>query len=170
MLVILATPQADNSHGVSHVRIPEMLQGDDGLERHQDLLIVGWLLGSIIIAAFVSLLIFGARSKHPSPVRTVSFLVGGLIYEAVFAVMCRTYAELLHTGSSDFLGPFPAATTWLVFGIWSVPTYFVVLYVVAFPAWIHSPEEERQFQKLLAECDRKRGSYNDRQDVQDEFT
>ena len=38
----------------------------------------------------------------------------------------------------------------MLFGLWWVPFYFVVLYVVAFDRWIVTPEDLEKFERLVA--------------------
>jgi len=145
VLMILWTPQVPNGHGFQHATFAAMDQGGDGANRHGPLFIAGWLLGSLLIAFFVSLLFFGTESRaHWLP-----FFLGGLIYEGVFGMLCLSYWKSLSDSAAVFLGPFPASVSWLLFGIWLIPAVFVVLYVAFFRRWIFPIESAREFGRLV---------------------
>ena len=162
VLTILLTPEIPHGHGFAHSRFEAMDQGGDGFHRHQSFLITGWAFGSVLIALFVSLLAWatvrrpidaGTASSDTDPFEKLdlhfwSFLFGGLIYEGVFAMMCLAYWNSLTGPDVVFVGPFPAGVSWLLFGIWMVPAYFIVLYVVFFNRWIMPPESMRRFKEL----------------------
>ncbi|MCH7728167.1 MAG: hypothetical protein IH991_17070 [Planctomycetes bacterium] len=43
----------------------------------------------------------------------------------------------------------------MLFGLWWVPFYFVVLYVVSFDRWIATPEDLEKFERLVAASRRR---------------
>jgi len=140
-----------------------MNRGGDGLARHGQLLVTGWWLGSMLIAVFVGVLAFGARRSGKGnrfdPTRWATFLVGGLLFEATFSMMCLAYQKSLYEPDVRFLGPFPTGLSWLLFGIWLVPGFFVVTYVVVFHRWIFPPSSAEEFGKLAAEAAKNRQSH-----------
>lgn len=151
VLIVLLTPEVPNGHGFEHAQFPTMDQGGGGEFRHGGLLAIGWMLGTVLIATFVSLLACGTV-----PVRTGTrwrlgaFCVGGLLYEGVFGMLCLSYRNSLAQSNATFFGPFPEPLAWLLFGIWLVPGVFVVLYVLFFYRWIWPPENSSRFAELVA--------------------
>jgi hypothetical protein len=85
--------------------------------------------------------------------------VGGLLFEATFSMMCLAYQRSLGASEIQFLGPFPAGLSWLIFGMWLVPGFFIVSYVVFFPRWIFPPASAEEFAKLAADAARNRPAH-----------
>ncbi len=161
VLIILLTPEIPDGHGFSHSTYKAMDQGGDGAGRHQALLVSGWIFGSLQIAFFVSLLAWGmlrqpfqaettdANRNEGTKLHLLLFLIGGLFYEGVFGMMCLAYRNSLTSPDVAFLGPFPSAVSWLLFGVWLFPAYFIVLYVVFFNRYIVPPQNMQRFEELV---------------------
>jgi amino acid transporter len=163
--VILCTPAAPNSGGVAHPQIEKMDQGGAGV-RHGQVLVLGWMFGTLLIAGFVGLLTLGTvtpQANSPggsSPTaerraaiqKRAAFIGCGLIFVAVFTIMCVAYARAYADPLSEpFWGPFPTSTSWLVFVLWPIPALFIVLYVVCFDTWIAPPHHIEQFEAVVRE-------------------
>ncbi|MCP4781962.1 MAG: hypothetical protein GY903_06975 [Fuerstiella sp.] len=164
VLIALCTPEAPNGHGVKHATIQAMDQGGDGNERHERVFVTGWMLGSVMIFLFTGMLAWGTV-RQPFHVlgseqcqtsgsvgRLRWFLIGGLLFEAVFGMLCYSYWNSLADPRGDFSGPFPPGVSWMLFGVWLFPAFFIVLYVACFHSWILPPENARRFAELVAEC------------------
>ena len=151
LIMIFVTPEPPNSHGFAHEQYKFMDQGGDGPERHDHVLTLGWLFGSLIIGMFVSLLVLGLRKIERPAKRTWMFLLGGLVYEGIFLGMYLAYRDSLTRDEILFIGSFPAGTWWLIFGIWPIPLIFILLYVLFFNSWIISPTDLEKFNQLVAE-------------------
>jgi len=145
-LTILLTPEIPNGHGFQHSRFAAMDQGGDGAGRHDSLFIFGCVFGSLIIALFVSLLVWGTKTRE----HWLAFLVGCLIYEGIFGMMCFSYWNSLTDPQVAFVGPFPASVSWQLFGLWPIPVLFVGLYVYFYHRWIFPNESARKFEQLVA--------------------
>ena len=155
--------QPQNSHGFQHPTIPHMDQGGDGRERHSPVLFLGWLLGSVMLAIFICLLVWGViGSNHgrndsdpPTPAWRDGyffwgFLIGGLLYEGAFTMLCLSYYRSLeNSATTAFWGPFPIATSWMVFGIWLTPAVFVLLYILFYYRWILPSDTLQRFETLV---------------------
>ncbi len=161
VLIILLTPETPDGQGFSHSTYMAMDQGGDGAGRHQALLVSGWIFGSLLIAFFVSLLAWGML-RQPFQAETTGtnrtggtalplwlFLIGGVCYEGVFAMMCLAYRDSLTSPDVAFLGPFPSSVSWLLFGIWLFPAYFIVLYVIFFNRYVVPPQTRQRFEELV---------------------
>ena len=154
VLVVLLTPEVPDGHGFAHDRFQAVDQGGSGQERHENVLLAGWFLGAIVIALFVCLLAWAAQTPRDDSgldrLRTWAFLLGGFLFEGVFTLMCLAYHKsLAHPADPAFLGPFPAGTSWMMFGIWLVPGFFIVLYVVFFNRWILPPDRLQRFEQRI---------------------
>ncbi len=164
VLAILLTPEPPQGHGLPHAQFRAMDQGGAGLQRHDSVLVLGWLFGSVLIAIFVSLLAWAATSNHRSrhaprdeahhakrdSYCCWAFVLGALLYEGVFAALCLAYCNSLESPqAASFWGPFPTGTSWLLFGIWGSPLFFILLYVVFFNRWIMPPQHLNQFEELV---------------------
>ena len=144
VLWILLTPDATADLELEHARFKVMDTGGDGARRHQGVFLAGWLLGSLLIAGFVGLLLWGAGSRS-----WPWFLAGGLLYEGIFTAMCYAYWRSLSAAEVAFIGPFPAGVSWLLFGIWLIPAWFIVVYVVCYRRWIFPPASAERFARLV---------------------
>ena len=171
VLIIFLTPETSDGQGFAHSTYKAMDQGGDGAGRHQALLVSGWIFGSLLIAFFVSLLAWGML-RQPFQAETTDanrtggtalhlwlFLIGGLFYEGIFGMMCLAYRNSLTSPEVAFLGPFPSGLSWLLFGIWSFPTYFIVLYVIFFNRYIVPPQNMQRFEELVGRASQDADSH-----------
>ncbi len=155
VLAIWLTPAPPQLGGAPHERIPKMDQAGNGADLHSPrLVLVGWVFGALLIAGFVGLLAWvTVPAAGEGGAKRAVFLLGGLLFEGVFAMMCIAYARALNDQLAEpFWGGFPASTAWLVYGLWPVPTFFIVLYVVFFNSWIAPPQQLRQFEQLVEDA------------------
>jgi hypothetical protein len=163
VLYALSTPEAPNGHGIKHATIHAMDQGGDGNQRHESVIVTGWLLGSAMIVLFTGLISWGTV-RRPSQVvsadgnqrsrsvgRLTWFFIGGMLLEGVFGMLCYSYWTSLADPRANFSGPFPPAVSWMLFGVWLLPGVFIVLYVAFFDRWILPPENAQRFARLVAE-------------------
>jgi hypothetical protein len=147
--VAVSIPPADNATGVKHpVYEDTMLRGGPA-QRHERILVVGWLFGLIQIAVYASCLAL-AVGKPGSRWRVrLALGVGFLLYAGVFSAMMLTYRESMGHPSPRLVLSFPPATAWLVYGLWVVPVFFVVLFVAGFRRWYVTEEDEERFKQLV---------------------
>lgn len=147
VLWIALTPELAAGHGAVHSRFSQMDQGGSGLQRHGATFGAAWLLGSLMIALFVCLLAWQTKDGRRS---WPWFVVGGILYEAVFSMMCWTYwRSLADPLEVSFWGSFPVPVAWLVYGIWLFPGFFIAIYVMRFDEWILPEESMRRFEEAL---------------------
>lgn len=155
---IFLTPEPDHSHGVPHATVAQMDQGGDGESRHQQLLVPAWIFGSLQILGFVGLLAWSASSSPGGALKWATWVICGLAFEVVFAAMCLSYSRALSDPMAEpFWGGFPVGTAWMMYGLWIVPGLFVLAYVIRFDAWIATPEQLRQFDKILKQVGKEPG-------------
>lgn len=151
---VFSVPEMDAGHGFAHGQFSEMDQGGDGSLRHERIMFPGWLLASAIIFIFGGLLAWAGEKSYQAThvrMRRLAFLISMLVYEAVFTILFFRYADSL--GSADdppFIGSFPAATWWLLFGVWLTPGLFIAIFVGGFHRWIATPAALAKFHELVA--------------------
>lgn len=133
------------STGVLHPEIGAMLRGGDGLARHGPILGAVWLFGLLVIALFVTLLIFGVRRHGTVGPAGRALAAGGALYAATFCALMWTYRAWLHDPSDRQLFSFPVPSAWMLYGISALPLVFVALYVLRFDRWILPPDELEAF-------------------------
>jgi hypothetical protein len=147
VLSIALAPEIAGGHGAVHSRFAQMDQGGAGMARHGAVFWAAWLLGALMIAMFVCLLAWQTKGgRRPWP----WFFAGGLLYEAIFSMMCWTYwRSLADPLEVAFWGSFPVPVAWLVYGIWLFPGFFITLYVVRFDELIYPKESLRRYEEIL---------------------
>lgn len=135
--------------GVQHSRLKTMDQGGAG-DRHDGLLVTGWLFGAISIGIFVCLTAFGVRGDRRPWLLFAQLVLGTLGYVGVYTAMMWTYREFAGDGETQFISWLPTPTAIMLFGLWAAPLYFVGLYVWYFNEWVFSSSDEEKFRQLVA--------------------
>ena len=115
-----------------HPRIAKMDIAADQATYDATRQLLGCAVGSTMILIFSTCLCIGAEETQRR--RLLRLLIGlaTIVYLAVFFVMMTSWRSSMARPTTELWGPFPAPTTWLVFGLWSVPMLFVLIYVVGF--------------------------------------
>ena len=150
--VALFVPESPNTRGIQPAKtdkFPAMATGGDGIQRHGQLLWIGWVFGALQQLFFVALLAFGIRRRDRLNKLTIPLLFGVVLELAVMTGMFLTYSAYLNSSEPMLIGPFPAPTTIMVFGIWGAPFYYVVLYIIAFKRCIWTDDDEVEFHQLV---------------------
>jgi len=104
---------------------------------------LGLAFGITTIVALVTTLLFATGPPRYDLQRNIAVLLGGTLYLAVFVVMMLQYRHDVEHGPT-LLGPFAKPTTWMVFGLWSVPGIFVAIYCVKFETWFDDDESRHE--------------------------
>ena len=152
-LFFVVTPP-EQSVGGPHPEFGTMQIGGD-LHRHDATLIYGFLFGILQILFFAGLLVLAIgrrlRTADGRPNGWLALALGFAAYLGVFTLMVRSYAAFVRAGAeSDLFLWFPPPSAWMLYGIWTVPAVFIVLFVVRFDSWILTPEDRQRFEELLA--------------------
>lgn len=92
---------------------------------------LGVIFGGVTLLTITSCLSFAA--KNSAHLR-FAIVFGSAIYVAAFVALMFAYREYTSAGPS-LQGPFPPPVTWMVFGVWSAPIVFTVIYCVKFNSW-----------------------------------
>lgn len=149
--IAVCIPPADNATGVKHPVYKDTMSQGGPPQRHERILVVGWLFGMIQIAFYASCLALGVGKRQSRGRVRLALGVGFLLYAGVFSAMMLAYRESIEHPSSRLVLAFPPATAWLVYGLWAAPIFFVVLFVVGFRRWYVTEEDEQRFQQLVRE-------------------
>ncbi len=148
---VLTIEETGAGHGVTHPRFSTMEVGGSGLERHAPILWWGWALGLLEICLFIGLLALGMRHRQVLGKRKWPLLLGGLLYGTVFTLLILSYQSYANSPFHPLFLSMPAPTAWMLYGLFGIPLYFHVLYVVSFDRWVLTPEDLERFHRLVAE-------------------
>ncbi len=157
---VLLTAEPPGGHGVAHSEFHAMLKGSPTLASSR-IVFLGWLFGVLQILIFIMCISLGISRFHPpqgdaaepSPARGwlyALFGAGSLSFLAIFTQVVRADRLAMVSGEVTYLGPFPSATSWMLFGLWAAPLLFCAAYVVGFSRWIVTDADLARFQKMVA--------------------
>ena len=159
LTVALLGDEPPNGHGIPHPRIDAMRAGGDGVARAEGLLGSAVALGAVLIAVFAIAIRVGASSASAARAGRglgswLAIATAGWL--AVWIALVLSYRAFSRGGPPQagelelFLG-FPAATAWMIYGLWIAPVAFTLIYFIGFDRWIYTADDERRFEALLAE-------------------
>ena len=156
----LFTTEPPGGHGVPHDAFGDMLQGSP-TPPSEWITFLGWTFGVLQIAVFVTCMSLGISRRPFRPDATpgekashrllvLMFAVGAALYVGVWTQIVRSDRTVAASGDVAFLGWFPVATSWMLFGLWLAPLVFVAAYIIGFSRWIMPPESLARFEALVA--------------------
>ena len=96
--------------------------------------LLGLAFGVVTISTLVVTLLLASGPDEFKRRRRIAICIGGLACLSVFVLTMLRYRDFA-VGEPTLLGPFATPTTWMVFGLWSAPSIFVVIYCVTFKSW-----------------------------------
>ena len=105
--IMLTLHEAPGGHGVEHSTYATMDHGGPGPARHEGQLWVGWAFGILQIGLFVGCLMLGIRDRNRLGRRVWPFVIGGLLYAAVFTVLILAYGQYARQDAPSFFMSFP---------------------------------------------------------------
>ena len=136
----------EGTAGIPHPNFKSMLAGG-APNRHQDLLWVGWLYGSLVLGFCLLLISFAVRARHRNLNRQL--LIFGLIYETIWSSIVLAYhLDMTKEVVTFFLG-FPLPTTIVLFAFWPLPICFIGMYIFGFDTWVYPKRNKAEFSKLM---------------------
>ena len=83
-------------------------------------------------------------------------IIGVIVFVAIWTAMVALYPAYASGENRTLVLSFPISTTLMLYGIWGMPTFFVILYTVYFRKWIMTPEDSREFKALMERVNKKR--------------
>jgi len=144
LLIIVAALSYETawSSAPGHPSIAAMEIGGERASEDGKNWLLGLAFGTTTILSLVATLFFASGPSRYSTQRRLAIVAGAVGYIAMFVVMMVQYRDYAVEGPS-MLGPFATPTTWMVFGLWSVPAVFVVIYCLKFDTWFGSDDTTR---------------------------
>lgn len=155
LAVIFSIAEPTTSAGAKHPTLKTMDQGVSS-ERHQNILVPGLIFGALVVVFLAGMLIFGLRRDAEAGKAKVALFAVTLVYLGVFWMVFYEYFPFLLCEHSVPHDRIPAATLWMLIGLWAAPIAFVALYMWNFKRWIYSDGDEERFQEIVA-ASRERG-------------
>jgi len=131
-----------------HATFPSLLVGGEGAARLAP--VFGW--GAAIAFAQVGFLATAfALGFGPERVGRGGIVAAALVHAAAVAALLVASHRFAMAPDAGLLGPFPAPTSILVFGLWPAPLVYLWLFLRHFDAWMPSPEAEARLLALRRE-------------------
>lgn len=150
VIYLLLLPEPPGAGATVHPLYETMQRSGDAATRSAPVLAAGWILGLLEIAFFVALLALGARHHEELGAIRTSLLVGLGLFAGVFSAMVVAYRGYVGEAQPELVLAFPRPSTWMLYGLWPVPLYFLLLYVLRFDRWILSRQQLDAFHRIVA--------------------
>jgi len=149
LLAIGLAEPVTNASGGPHPEFPGMQIGGDGLARIEQIGILGFAFQCLLLILIVLLSLLGISERYRS--RHLLVYMSGTTFLTLFIAwqMYSSHLQYLETGNTGYFLGFPIATAWAVYGTWLGAIPLVILYSVGFHKYIYTPEDEKQYKKLL---------------------
>ena len=164
---VLVSPEPPMSTGGPHPDITGMSVGGDGSARVSSIFWSGFALLALFVV-LVHLLVALSVSKHNRTALFWLLLTGtGVVSLGVYWGLFSSYGHFLETGETAYFLGFPAASAWMMFGIWLSGALLAVLYVVGFRRFVFSAEDEAAFDLLEAQANQLHSSRQSLPDLHD---
>lgn len=148
LAILLADPVA-GSGGVPHPTIPGLMVGGDGAARLAEIGSLAFLFQCLLLLLIVALAALGVSGKHQSPRLYVLLFLTYIFTLVIWWQMYFGHQQYLETGETGYFLGFPVATAWQMYGTWLGAIPLILIYVLGFKTFIHSDEDEQQYQQLL---------------------
>jgi hypothetical protein len=166
--IAIGLGEVPDGHGRTDPVFETLQLGGEGPARIAPVLWLGWLIGALQIAFFMTCLELGLRRRVPegepkAPWRR-SLWLGGAAFEAVWAALVAVYWRYASSGSLEIWWGLPAPTAIMLYGVWLLPLVFCLFYVVHFDRWVMSEADLARFRKLVAEAGAGDSSPNAKQE------
>lgn len=149
LLAIGLAEPVTNASGGPHPEFPGMQIGGDGLARFEQIGNLGFAFQCLLLILIVLLSLLGISERYRS--RHLLVYMSGTTFLTLFIAwqMYSSHLQYLETGNTGYFLGFPIATAWAVYGTWLGAIPLVILYSVGFHKYIYTPEDEKQYKKLL---------------------
>lgn len=141
-------PDVEGVHSVAHPRWPGLhIASPAGVEGPL-IPFVAATYGASILLTILALLALGLRGGKALMGSRRSFLAAALVLCGCYGGLWISYF-LAHKGPALF--GLPAASAWLLFGLWPAEALFALVFMRHFRTSYWSPESEQRFEELLRE-------------------
>ena len=149
LLAIGLAEPVTNASGGAHPEFPGMQIGGDGLARFEQIGNLGFAFQCLLLILIVLLSLLGISERYRS--RRLLVYMSGTTFLTLFIAwqMYSSHLQYLETCNTGYFLGFPIATAWAVYGTWLGAIPLVILYSVGFHKYIYTPEDEKQYKKLL---------------------
>ena len=149
LLAIGLAEPVTNANGGPHPEFPGMQIGGDGLARIEQIGNLGFAFQCLLLILIVLLSLLGISERYRS--RHLLVYMSGTTFLTLFIAwqMYSSHLQYLETGNTGYFLGFPIATAWAVYGTWLGAIPLVILYSMGFHKYIYTPEDEKQYKKLL---------------------
>lgn len=137
-------------HGFDSPEYATLQMGGPGAERHGKIIWLGWAFGILQLCFFLLSLAVGARKNGKVGPFGLPLLIGGAGYILVFSAMFLAYRSTMGDASPTLFLSFPTATAWMIYGVWIVPSVFVVMYMLLFDRWTFTEEDAARLKEIVA--------------------
>ena len=149
LLAIGLAEPVTNASGGPHPEFPGMQIVGDGIARIEQIGNLGFAFQCLLLILIVLLSLLGISERYRS--RHLLVYMSGTTFLTLFIAwqMYSSHLQYLETGNTGYFLGFPIATAWAVYGTWLGAIPLVILYSVGFHKYIYTPEDEKQYKKLL---------------------
>ncbi len=146
--IAMAIPEPPGGYSSEHPTYKSMHSSNDGGGRHARILWVGAIWGVVQITFIVSCLALGMANRGRLGNRKWVFILGLLIWQTIFVLLVISYGQYTE-GSRELYLSFPAPTALLLYGLWPLPIFFVIVYIVSFRRWVINRDGLEKFEEIV---------------------
>jgi len=142
-------------HGYKHETFTKTMSvGGDGKARHEHIIWLVWALGALICTFFVTTLAFGVRRNEKTGAFGKPMIIGGILFVGTWTMLMLSYNKFMNgEGVGETFLLLPKPTAWMVYGIWFVPLFFIISFIINFEKQYWNKEIEEEFNAILARRD-----------------
>ncbi|MEM8667858.1 MAG: hypothetical protein AAGG48_10105 [Planctomycetota bacterium] len=138
-------------HGLPHPTIKSMQIGGDSAVRYAPIRISVWVFAVGMVFFFTALLRLASQKGETVNRLRWPLAIGCVAYLTTVIGMLISYEHYITDPDPRLRWGFPIPSAWMLFAVWPTPLLFVILYVATFSRWTFRPEDERAFERILAE-------------------
>lgn len=149
-------PEDAPASAIAHPTIEHMTAGGPGEAKHAKVFSLGVAFGVLEILLFSVCLALGASRKGRVGRIGIAIAIGAALHVISFLAIVISYRAYLNGHETLYLG-LPAPTAFMMYGIWWVPMYFILLYIIAFDRYVFSDADLQKFNEILDRRDRREG-------------
>lgn len=152
LIWLMLMPEPALATGGPHALFPAMNAGGDGLARLNGAVqVVGWL-GACCFLMMLLLTALGVRAQRRDGLFWLLMSLVALVSQWVWWAMYYSYLDFLRTGDLQLMFGYPAATAWMLFGVWLSGALLCVIYIFGFRRFIFTAEDEAAYEALRSEA------------------